>query len=150
MSVVWLKKKQESKKRYIPYPCFIRWNILFSIQDCHLFYYNTNNHQRVFLFLALKHILFIFMWVLWSLFWYKVWNMMDYLPGKRVLGSLTSHSKCEPLFDSSFNKQILTTIKSLLNLWQQSMIQWNDIMCDQKSSCQTVHFSSFKSVKPTV
>lgn len=39
-----------------------------------------------------------------------------------VQGSLASHSKCEPLFDSSFNKQILTTIKSPLNLLNERMM----------------------------
>lgn len=50
--------------------------------------------------------------------------MMDSLPGKNgeVQGSLASHSKCEPLFDSSFNKQILTTIKSPLNLLNEMVM----------------------------
>lgn len=50
--------------------------------------------------------------------------MMDSLPGKNgdVQGSLASHSKCEPLFDSSFNKQILTTIISPLNLLNEMVI----------------------------
>jgi len=67
MSVVWLKKNQESKKKgtfhilvsYDETFYFKLKTAVFSIKNN-----NYNNHKPVFLFLALKHILFIFMWVL--------------------------------------------------------------------------------------